>query len=102
MYGEFAVPMPFKEGREVDASGVTPDGFEFGGFADYQRIIIEQKMDQVARHFVAQRMSFGTGAKVGFVDREQVEIIVDDFAVEGYPVRSMISAVVGSDLFRRR
>ena len=102
MYGEFAVPMPFKEGREVDASGVTPDGFEFRGFEDYQRIIIEQKMDQVARHFVAQLMSFGTGAKVSFVDREQIENIVDDFAGEGYPVRSMITAVVGSDLFRRR
>ena len=102
MYGEFAVPMPFKEGREVDASGVTPDGFEFEDFEDYQRIIIEQKMDQVARHFVAQLMSFGTGAKVSFVDREQIENIVDDFAAEGYPVRSMITAVVDSDMFQRR
>ena len=94
-------PGPYKEGLPVDPSGVTPEGFQFGGFAEYQRFLLERKLDLVARHVVSELLVLATGAEVGFADRPDRDAIVAAAAAENYPLRTMIHEVAKSDLFRR-
>ena len=101
-FGEFTFPGPYKEGPAVDPSSVTPDGHAFGGIEEYKRILLEQQLDQVARHFTSQLLVFGTGAEIDFADRDEVEQILARRHDDGFPIRTLIHDVVQSDVFRRR
>lgn len=95
-------PGPYRMALKVDSSGVTPEGDSFSGFSDYQDHLVEKKLDYVAQHFVSQLIVLATGAEVQFADREAIKNIVTQVELEHYPMRSMIHAVVQSDLFRRQ
>ena len=98
MYDGFSVPMPFKEGLVVDASGITPEGTTFSGYRDYLEILKSDYLEQVARHFTSQLIAFGTGAEVSFSDRAVVEKIIQTHSDAGYPVQSLIVSVVDSSI----
>jgi len=101
-FGEFTVPLPYRESPPVDASGVTPEGDAFSGIEDYKRLLLSRELDQVARHLASQLLVFSTGAEIEFADRDTVEQIVEQGRTDGHPIRTMIHQVVQSDLFRRR
>ena len=92
----------FKEGLQVNASGVTPEGDTFAGFAEYQKLLINKKLKYVARHFASQLVVLATGADAQFADRDAVDAIVAQVEPSDYPMRSMIHAVAQSELFRRQ
>ena len=92
----------YTEGPPVDASGVTPEGNAFAGVEEYKQLLLEQELDQVARHLATSMFVFSTGAEVEFADREAVEQIIEQGRNEGHPVRTMIHRVVQSDLFKSR
>jgi hypothetical protein len=101
-YKALRIPPPYKQGPSVDSSGVTPEGRSFTGIDDYKRLLIKKDLDQVARHFVSALLVFSTGAELGFADRDVVEKILEKTRPEGYPVRTIIHEIAGSDVFRRR
>jgi hypothetical protein len=101
-FNGFEVPAPYTEGPSVDASGVTPTGDAFSGIAEYKQLLLQEELDQVARHFASQLLAYATGAEIEFADRDAVEQIVAQGRDEGHPVRSMIHAVVESDLFQQQ
>ena len=92
----------YQDGPPVDASGVTPEGDAFAGIEEYKRLLLQQELDQVARHLASNMFVFSTGAEIEFADRDTVEQIVEEGRSEGHPVRAMIQRVVQSDLFRKR
>ena len=57
---------------------------------------------QIARNLARQLTVFATGAPVRFSDREEIEEILDDRASQPYGVRSIVHAIVQSDLFRNK
>ncbi len=101
-FGDFTVPLPFKEGLPVDTTGVTPLGDRFDGIMEYKQLLLDHELQKVARHLASQLLVFSTGAEITFADRATVEQIVTGLRDRGYPIRSMIHEVVGSDLFRRQ
>lgn len=101
-YGEFEFPNPYEKGPAVDPGGVRPTGEVFSNVVDYKRLLLEHDAEQIAWHFVSQLIVFSTGAEIEFADRDDVSKIVDDLKDKGYPIRTMIHAVVDSDLFRSR
>ena len=101
-FGDFSVPLPYVDGPEVDASGVTPAGEVFAGIEDYKRLMLANDVEQVARHLASQFLVYATGAEIEFADRDTVERVVARIGDDGYPIRTMIHEVVQSDLFRSR
>ncbi len=99
---ELTAPVPHREGPAVDASGVTPEGDAFSGIAEYKQLLLQQEVDQVARHLVSSVLVYGTGAEIEFADRDAVEEIVARGRDRGHPIRTMIHDVVQSELFRNR
>ena len=99
---DYIVPAPHREGPTVDATGVTPEGHAFSGFAEYKRLLLEYEIDQVVRHLVSNLVAYATGAEIEFADRDAVEDIVARGRGRGHLIRTMIHEVVQSDLFRNR
>jgi len=91
----------YKIGLPVDSSGQTPTGESFTGIEQYKQLLADRKR-QLARNLARKLMVYATGAEIEFADREQVEKILDQTKDEGYRVRSLIHAVVESDLFRNK
>ncbi|HEY2784084.1 MAG TPA: DUF1585 domain-containing protein, partial [Fimbriiglobus sp.] len=56
----------------------------------------------VARNLVRQLTVFATGAPVRFSDRGEVEKILAATKGSGYGVRSIVHAIVQSELFRNK
>ncbi len=100
--GDYTVPLPYRQGKPVDASGVTPDGVAFEGIETYKRNLLKNQLDQVARHLASQLLVFSTGAEIEFADRDAVEDLLDATRADGFGIREIIHQVVRSDLFRNR
>ena len=98
---EYYTPLEYN-GLPVDASGETTDGVSFGGFAEYQQVLLDNEMDAISYNLASQLITFGTGADIEFSDRDAVDEILSSTKEQNYPLRTMIHQVVASDLFRRR
>ena len=85
----------------MDASGVTADGKEFAGIAEFKRHLLGHK-EQVARNFIAQLVVYSTGGEIQFADREEIESILQRTRENDFAVRDIIHDVVQSRLFREK
>ncbi len=101
-FSETMQTAPYELGLPVDASGITTDGASFGGFADYQQVLLDNEMDAISYNLASQLITFSTGASIEFSDRDAVDEILSSTKDQNYPLRTMIHEVVASDLFRER
>jgi hypothetical protein len=101
-FGGFESAAPYKKGLPVDSSGITPEGDTFSGIEEYKQLLLDEKIDQVARNLASKLLVFSTGAEIEFADRDAVEEIVMSGRDSGHPIKTMIHSVVQSDLFRRQ
>jgi hypothetical protein len=87
-----------KDAAKVDASGITPDGQAFAGFAAWKRLYAEHP-DLLAAGFVRQFLTYATGAPVRFGDEPAVEAAVARAAASRHGLRSLIREAVRSEPF---
>jgi hypothetical protein len=91
----------FRYIQPVDASGTLPDGQRFQDVRELKRLLLKDER-QIARNLTTQLIVFATGAPVQFSDRPKVETILDRAAKGGYGVKSLVHAVIESELFRNK
>ncbi|MEQ9407150.1 MAG: DUF1592 domain-containing protein [Fuerstiella sp.] len=88
-------------GPEVDPSFDMPDGQHFQSLQEFQKLVLED--DQaLAANVVRHLIAYGTGASCGFADRDAVDQIVRQSEESGYGLRSLLTGVVTSQLFRTK
>jgi len=88
----------FSLGPEVDPSGELPGGQTFRDVRELKRGLLRDEA-QLARNLARQLTIFATGAPVRFSDRRAVEKMVNTTRRGGYGVKSLVHAVVQSELF---
>jgi len=88
----------FHSAQPVDASGELPDGRSFGDIRELKRLLLDDEK-QVARNLARQLAVYATGAPIRFGDRPQIEQVLDRASSSHYGVRSIVHAIVSSDLF---
>ncbi|MFO0852440.1 MAG: DUF1592 domain-containing protein [Gemmataceae bacterium] len=91
----------FHHALPVDAAGELPDGRPFKDVRELKKLLAQDEVP-VARNLVRQLTVFATGAPVRFSDRAEVEKILDAAKGNSYGVRSLVHAVVQSELFRNK
>ncbi len=101
-YGKNGQRFAFHAAQKVDASGELPNGG--GTFQDIRGLkdLLVKDETQIARNLTSQLITYGTGAPVRFGDRAVVEQILQSTAADGYRLRSLIHALVGTDLFQSK
>ena len=85
----------------VDSAGALPDGRPFKDVRELKRLLVQDERP-IARNLARQLTVFATGAPVRFSDREEIEEILDAAKAGQYGVRSLVHAIVQSDLFRNK
>jgi hypothetical protein len=91
-------PYTYFVGQAVDASGKLPGGESFRDIHDVKRILAANPR-QLARNLLHHLVLHATGTPVGFVDRAEIESMLDACAANGYRVRDLIHALVRSQIF---
>ncbi|CAN5452284.1 hypothetical protein BH11PLA2_BH11PLA2_27540 [soil metagenome] len=90
-------PFQFRYGLPVDCSGELA-GQKFQSIRDFKQLLFKDET-QVARNLAKQLTVYATGSPIGFADRDDIEKMLDDSKTQGYGVRSLIHAVIQSELF---
>jgi len=85
----------------ADSAGMLPDGRAFKNVRELKHLLVQDEVP-IARNLIRQLTIFATGAPVRFSDRKEIEKIVDAAKVSQYGVRSIIHAIVQSELFRNK
>jgi hypothetical protein len=88
-------------GKEVDASGVTPEGDPFGDILQFKKLLLEDE-EVIARNLAEQLVVYATGAPVRFADRGEVAAILEKSRASEFGVRTIIHEIVQSPLFLRK
>jgi hypothetical protein len=81
----------------VDASGTLPDG----RVRELKKLLLTDER-QIARNLASQLVVYSTGAPVRFGDRARLEGILDQSKHSDYGTKSLIEAIVQSEMFRSK
>ena len=85
----------------VEANGSTPDGKEFTGIADLRRRLAADP-SQLAYGVGSHLVTYATGMRPIGVDALAIEKIAAESKPDSYGLRSLVHAVIQSDLFRNK
>jgi hypothetical protein len=85
-------------GNAVEAGYTMPDGRAFANVTSIQNLLLEDK-DGLARALTEKLLTYATGARVQFADRDDVAEIVKSIRTENYGLRSLIHRIVESRPF---
>jgi hypothetical protein len=100
-YGKNGQPFEFHDGPPVDCSGSLPDGRRFADVRELKQLLLADER-QIARNLASQLIVFATGAPVRFGDRPELEELLDRARPGQYGVKSLIHAIVQSQLFQTK
>jgi hypothetical protein len=90
-----------RKGAEIDPAHTLPDGRSFASAREFQQLVAASP-EQLAHNVVAKFITYGTGAPVGFADRAGLAATVAQTAQADYGFRSLLVAVVLSDIFQTK
>lgn len=88
----------FRKGPDVDSASEMPDGRDFAGFIEFRQRLLEDE-PVVARAIAEKLLVYATGRRIGLAQREAVDQIVATTDANDHGLKSMIHAVVESELF---
>lgn len=91
----------YKEGPQVDSSGITKEGVQFSGVGDFKKYLLT-KQEQVAKNLISQLIVYSTGGEIQFADRDELKTIAERTREKRFPLRTIIHEVVQSSIFRNR
>jgi len=85
----------------VESNGSTPDGKEFTGIADLRKRLADDP-GQLAYGVGSHLVTYATGMRPLGVDGLAIETIAEQTKPDAYGLRSLLHAVIQSDLFRKK
>jgi hypothetical protein len=88
----------WQQGLPVDPSFVLADGRPFSDIDEFKRLILNNP-EKIAHNLLEKCIIFATGASVQFADRKEMESILHHISDDNYGFRSLIHAVVQSQIF---
>lgn len=91
----------YRLGPPVDAAGELPDGSQFTGMSDFQKLLLAGQ-DRVARCLIEKFLVFATGRAMGFSDRGEIDKILAASKSKDHAMRDLIHAVVQSEIFKSK
>lgn len=86
------------KGPEIDTSYDLPDGRHFDSLREFQKLVLEHP-EKIAGNVAEKMLTYGTGAPVTYADRDHVKQIAALTQKNNYGFRSILKAVVTSELF---
>lgn len=98
--GDRVAKVNYRLGPTVECGDRFPDGREFANFVEFRNALLDDS-DAVARCVAEKLLVYGCGRPVSIEDRASVESVLEGSRAQDHGLRSMIHAVVESELFLR-
>ena len=89
----------WRDGLPVDCTGQTPDGRAFADISELRRMLAANP-EQLARGVTRHLVTYSTAAPPTPLDDPAIDRIVKAADANGYGLRSLVHAVVQSELFQ--
>lgn len=90
----------YRVGPQVDSSGTFASGQTFQSFEEFRQYLLEDP-DRIARAVASKLLVYSSGRPMSPIDEASVEKVVAKTRDGNFGLRSMIHAVVESEMFRR-
>ena len=87
-------------GKPIDATSELFNHQTLDGMEGLKRYLLETRQDQFVEAMVHKLTTFALGRPLGFEDRAAIEAITAEVRREGDGLKTMIRAIVRSDLFQ--
>ena len=84
--------------QAVDPSGQLQTGERFQNFVDFQTLVLRNP-EALAENMVRQLLMYATGSEPHYSDRPEIARILAQTKPNNYGIRSLIEAIVRSELF---
>lgn len=88
----------YGHGRPIEAGDVMSDGRRFSNIDDFKKLLLEDP-EQIARCVTEKLITYATGQPVSFGDHQAIDRILAETRDSDYGLRSLVHAVVTSELF---
>jgi hypothetical protein len=95
VYGDGAT---YRDGAAVEPGDILADGRKFADLAGLKKLLLEDP-DQITRALTEKLVVYATGNGLEYGDRDVIEQIVARTREQKYGLRSLVHAVVQSELF---
>jgi hypothetical protein len=90
----------YYHGLPVEAGGQTQEGDAFSGFAEFRNLLLKED-ERIARSLASKLLVYSTGRPVTAADRAVIDEVVAEARKENLGLRSLVHAVVNSEMFVR-
>ena len=82
----------------IDAADILADGSPFSGIDEFKNVVAGRP-EQLARNLAGHMVSYGTGARLSFADRDAITEIAMTAAPQDYGMRSILNSVITHPIF---
>ena len=86
----------------IDPSGKLTTGEEFANFAEFKNVLIKSRGDTFARSLIESLLAYSTGRKMERLDQYEIDDILKRVKTNNYGLRTAVTEVLCSDIFRSR
>ena len=96
--GKYLAAYQYGLGLPVDSGDTLTDGRTFKTIEDFKKLILANP-EQIARSITEKLMVYSTGHTVSFTDEKAINAILAEAKKSDYGLRTLVHAIVGSELF---
>ena len=89
-------------GRPIDSKGLLPSGTEFEGPIGLRKVIVGEKLDDLARQVTRKMLSYALGRQLEYYDVPAVREILAAFKSDNYRLQTLLSEICSSYPFNFR
>jgi len=91
-----------KSAPKIDPSGQLPSGETFANFTDLKSVLLESRRDHFARNLIGKLLTYATGRHMDRADQYEVDDILGRVQADNGGLRTMVTEVLTSEIFRSR
>jgi len=91
----------YGEGSSIEIGDTMPDGHTFTSIDEFKKLLLANP-EQIARCITEKLVTYATGQPVGFSDHAMVDAILEETKASDFGLRSLVHAVVASELFQKK
>ena len=89
-------------GGRIDNTGSLPDGSRFAGLPGLKKVLVEKRMDEIAKNMIRKLLSFALSRQLEYYDEKTVLEIVTRTRANQYRLGDIVLEIVQSNPFQRK
>ncbi|GAB5406886.1 MAG: DUF1592 domain-containing protein [Aureliella sp.] len=86
----------------IDSTGKFPTGETYEDFSGFKNLLVANHKDRFARHLIEMLLTYSTGRHMERVDQYEIDDILKAVQKNNYGLRTMVTLVLTSEIFRSR